>query len=110
MCKLTDHILLSETDKSRLSRCKCCGLYVMVFNNIYITFNEKEFVSFKWTLQRLSPEDFNKDHPKGAQHVLLKNSRTHIGVSFSRDEVEEVLKLMREAALFEEVFSILYAK
>ncbi|MEL6558524.1 MAG: DUF6686 family protein [Bacteroidota bacterium] len=110
MCNLTDHVLLSETQKARMSRCKGCGQYTLVYKNVYLTFNENEYQNFKTTLRGLKPADFNKDHPSGDLHVLLRNTKTHMGVSFSVKEVEEVLEIIREAELFEEVFSILYTK
>jgi len=110
MCNISDHVVLSETGKSRLSKCKCCGHYTMIFNNVYISFNDNGFEGFKNMLKNLSDDDFNKDHPNGEKNVLLKNNRTNMGVSLSPQEVYEVLEILREAELFEEVFSILYSK
>jgi len=110
MCQPTDHVLLSETEKARISKCRCCGQYVLIYNNLYIPFNKDQLVSFTKTLRDLESSDFNKVHPNGQQHVLLRNCKSHLGVSLSRPEADEVLEAIREASLFEEVFSILYTK
>ncbi|MGB3463640.1 MAG: DUF6686 family protein [Cyclobacteriaceae bacterium] len=110
MCQTTDHIILSETEKSRLAKCKCCGSYVLIYNNVHISFVEEEYAKFAEILKNLQPADFSKEHPCGAQNVLLRNPGTNMGVSFSESEVEDLLKLIREASLFEEIFSILYTK
>lgn len=110
MCQLSDHVLLSETETARVSKCKGCGQYVLVYNNLYMSFSREQMANFTKTLRDLKPEDFNKDHPSGQEHVLLRNCKAHLGVSFSRLQVDEVLEVIREASLFEEVFSILYDK
>lgn len=108
MCNLSDHVTFSETPNTRLSKCKCCGQYALVFNNLYLTFNKEQLGAFANTLKQLKPADFNKIHPSGEQHALLKNCRHHFGVSLSGPEASEIMEVIEEASLFEEVFAILY--
>ncbi len=108
MCDTPDHLTLSATDNARLTRCKICNMYTLIYNNIYLAFSAGEFHSFCNTLENLSDYEYNKVHPNGEAHVLLKNSVSHMGISFSVEDVQKIKALIHEAKLYEEVFSILY--
>lgn len=107
MCATNSQITLSEYKNTIISRCRNCKMYNIIFRNVHLVFDENEYFKFKETLCNLYEEDYNKHYPTG-QSVLLKNSKSNVGIALDKIEVEQILRAYNEAEIFEEVFAILY--
>ena len=82
-------------------------MYNIIFKNVHLVFNESEYAKFRETLIYLDEYDYNKTYPSG-ESVLLKNTKSNIGIALTEKEVDQILHAYNEAQMFEEVFAILY--
>ncbi|MGB0522610.1 MAG: DUF6686 family protein [Flammeovirgaceae bacterium] len=103
-----DHptLVLSENDYGTLCKCKSCKQYTLAYKTIVIPFNQKSFYAFEKVLKCFKPADFNMYHPQGMKAVI-RNNHSDLSIAFTYSEVQDLLKLYREAKLMDEVFAIL---
>ncbi|UII33581.1 hypothetical protein LVD17_07085 [Fulvivirga ulvae] len=107
MCDSKNYIVLAEEDPVRISWCKHCKTYSLVFGTSYLSLTKKGLSNFKNVLEGLKSRNFCYDH-FGTNKALLRNNRSSPGVYLTKQEVSSLLEIIEQGTALKEVYHILY--
>ncbi|GAA0188152.1 hypothetical protein GCM10009122_45560 [Fulvivirga kasyanovii] len=107
MCDSKDYIVLAEEAPVRISWCKHCKTYSLVFGTSYLSLTKQGLSNFKEVLEELKGKNFCYDH-FGVNKALLRNNRSSAGIYLSKKEVSSLLEVIEQGTTLKEVYHVLY--
>lgn len=106
MKQTEDLILLSESNEAYIAKCKCCSKINVIYKNIALKLSLEEFYFFKHYFDQINPEYYFLESYTG-KNIFVNSPIRNIVFCFSSEEVEELKKILNEAAVMMQVFEIL---
>lgn len=107
MCKNKNSKTLFESGRNKISYCKGCKSYSLIFKTTCFSIPKEHFIEYLNLLKSLSPKDFHY-FIEDNYYTLIKNPMYPVGFCLSPEDVSSLIEMMEQARLVEEAFSILY--
>ncbi len=107
MCKVNEHLTLSQSDESQITWCKRCKKYTLVFYCCCLAFDKSSLAQFRNLLSNLEEKDYNYTF-LGKPHAIIKNHYAEMGISLTPEHVETLLDHIDQALSLNELFKIIY--
>lgn len=105
MCQAQQQDSLSETHHGRITWCKSCRKYSLIFMTSCAVFEKDELSRFAELLCSLKVKDFNYE-VAGEARVLLKNHCSTVGLCLDMLQVIELQELVNRALLIHQVYAL----
>lgn len=103
-------IVLVSSDYFNISICKCCKSVGMLYKNLLVSFEPKEFAKF---CEGFSKLDFYSNcvyFPNGKTYLVVDTAHPDIQFSFNEAEFDELKLILEESQLMMEVHKALEVK
>ncbi|WP_375578333.1 DUF6686 family protein [Marivirga tractuosa] len=107
MCENKNSITLFESGRNKISYCKGCKSYSLIYKTTCFSIPEAHYEEYHTLLKSLSPKDFHYFIEEN-YYTLIKNPIYPVGFCLSPEDATSLIEMMEQARLVEEAFSILY--
>jgi len=107
MCENKNSITLFESGRNKISYCKSCKSYSLIFKTTCFSIPAAHYGEYHSLLKSLNPQDFHY-FIENNYYTLIKNPMYPVGFCLSPTDTETLIDMMGQAKLVEEAFSILY--
>jgi len=106
MCQIINQIELIGFTTPQINWCAGCHTYSLCYKNVHFGFSPTDIHEFREVLSRLKPTHYHY-YLCNEPQILLKNNSGSSGVFLNKSDVAEIIHLLNQAALMQEVYSIL---
>lgn len=100
-------IVLSTAEESAVSHCPACHVMYLWNKNLLLNFSEEDFINFKTMLEEYKTDESGIPFPDKQERILLHTPHQDISFAFRKGEMTQLLKLLNDALLMKQVYSLL---